>query len=489
MEDKPTTEEKPKRKKKSPYVEKVVDIDSSFDVLETLLNDLLKMMGIVVIDKATYQKTAQSKIDTKLFKSEDEKRLWQIRQINHFRGNAVQGAIRSLKNEFKIKEEKTKKIDTAVLLMETINKNLSVLPKNAKNATSSRDRELNETQEILDEKERILSAQLASGVKADLKDDKTPKRMKEISIIREGAIHSNIQAITALEEIIEALEELEGASGLEALAKSYYRRYSHLVKPVGMAFGAMFALIIVALIYKTISPYLTPPPKKEAKLKEKPKEPKPEKKQELVEEGKKPEKPKKRQLTPDEQFKELLLNKKFVPSCTNSYVILVGRNLSNKLARRDAIQFLKKKNIATEGKNAVQVIQVRDEVELAAALLNGALNSPYCVEGKLFHPIEFGYDLGRFPVYLSSKVDPKSLDAQFLIKEQLTFAKRKMRRTRAYYLPKLYLEKKKKGEEESNQVEEEYRKAVKEYLLNYRRAKLVAKEKNPELLGNAPKKK
>lgn len=472
------TEEK--QRKKSKALERVVDIDSSFDVLEELLNDLLKMLGLTTINKAEYQKLARAKLETRTYKSQDDKKFWELRQNFFFRGAATQSAINSIKKEFSQKEDKLKKVAETAPLLESITKNLRTLQKHSKNAASNKDRELNRTQEILDEKERMLQAQLATGVKAGLKDDETAKKMKELGGIRNEAIESNRLSIEAAEALIDTLEELEGAAGLVALAMSYYRRYSSIAQTGGGIIGGIMLLIIIALVYKKVLPMFSRPvATKQTQLKSSgPMETRP---------GAKGEKSdirpgihKQKELTPDEKFKMVLLKKdRFIPNCSNNFVVLVGNNLTDSIAEKEAKHFLKSINYKIEGAGAVEIIKLRDEAELIAALRNGAINSPYCIKNKLFLPKKINYDFARFPVYLPEGVEPQTQDALFIIKEQLSFAKKKLRRLHTFLLPKLYFAEKKE-KENGGDKKEAYRMAVKEYLDQYKKALLAAEGKNSE---------
>ncbi len=457
-----------KKKKKLKSLKKVTDIDSSFDVFEDRLNYLLKRLQLKAVDEALYQKNAQSKLGTRVFKSAEEKKFWHLLQINFFRGKAVRAALNSLQDEFKNRGEKTKKIIETIPLTESIQNALKIVQKNSKNAFSFKAQEFNDTQDILDEKARLLEAQLAIDIKGGLKDDKTAIKMKGIASLRAETTQSNIVAIEAIEEILEILEELEGAAGLMALAASYYKRHSKSILTVGILLVGITLIIFAALIYKKLYPlfsksitHVTQSKKGSGTL---------QKAEEEVED----KITERRELTPDELFKASLLKKeRFIPNCNNSYVVSVGDNLADTISVKEAKIFLLSRKIPVEGKNSVQIIKVKNESELEIAIKNGALNSPYCVRGKLFLTGTLGYDLGRFPVYLPHGFDPSTQNAQIMIKEQLDFTKRKMRRSMIFLMPKLFF-----GEEENETIKsEEYRKAVKEYLKNYRQAMMEAEGK------------
>lgn len=494
MEEQPKTEAKEKKKKKSASVERAKDIESSFNVLEECLNKLLKMSGLPIIDKAAYQKATQSKTEKKAFKSKEEKTFWGHRQINHFRGDALKNAVSALGEEFTKRKEKAGKIASLLPPMDSIQANLQSTQKNLKNAISCRDRELSETEEILAEKERKLQAQAALGAKGDLKDDETAKKMKALSQVRDEAIHLNIMAIEAVEEAVETFGELKGMSGMVPMLLSYYKEYAFVLWIGGaVILGGGLLFVSASLIHEKISSTTSrakeiSPAKKEPTegiSAEAPKE------QIIVEEETQPlpaapipDTASEKELTPDESFNKILLKESpFIPTCENSYVVLADESLEQATFEKDVKHYLLSKKFPVEGDKAIQVIKARDENEMLMAFENGAVNSPYCVNGKLFLPKDIGYDLGRFPVFLAADIEPRSYDARLLIKEQIEAAKEKMGKNHVFLFPKLYVEKTveaKAGENkenQENQKDKEYNEAVNEYWDRYLRIKSAAEGK------------
>lgn len=493
MGDQTKTEAKEKKKKKSTSVERAKDIESSFSVLEECLNKLLKISGLPTIDKADYKKTAQSKTEKKAFKSKEEKTFWEHRQINHFRGDALGNAVAALGEEFTKRKKKAGKIAALLPLIDSIQANIQSIQKDLKNSISCRDRELSEAQEILAEKERKLQAQMALGVKGDLKGDETAKKMKALSHVRDEAIHSNILAIEAVEEAMETLGELKAMSGMVPMLLSYYKEYAFVLWMGGaVLLGGALLFVSASLIHEKV--FSTPSRTKEiSPAKREPTEgmgAEAQKKQIIVEEEGAslpvmpiPDAAREKELTPDESFNKILLKESpFIPTCGNSYVVLADESLEQSTFEKDVKHYLVSKKFPVEGDRAIQIIKARDENEMIMAFENGAVNSPYCVNGKLFLPKDIGYDLGRFPVLLAADMDPLSYDAQLLIKEQIEAAKEKMGKNLVVLLPKLYLGKAveaKDGEnqEHKEQEHQEYNEAVNEYWDRYLRIKSAAEGK------------
>ncbi|MBI5186946.1 MAG: hypothetical protein HZA01_14645 [Nitrospinae bacterium] len=499
MEEQPKTDEKEKKKKKSTSVERAKDIESSFNVLEECLNKLRKISGLPTIDKADYKKTAQSKTEKKAFKSKEEKTFWEHRQINHFRGDALRNAVATLGEEFTKRKEKAGKIAALLPLIDSIQANIQSIQKDLKNSISCRDRELSEAQEILAEKERKLQAQMALGVKGDLKDDETAKKMKALSHVRDEAIHSNILAIEAVEEAMETLGELKAMSGMAPMLLSYYKEYAFVLWMGGaVILGGSLLFVSASLVYEKISLA----PSRSKKISPAKKEPaegmgaEAPTKQIVVEEESPslpvmpiPDVAREKELTPDESFNKILLKESpFIPTCENSYVVLADESLEQATFEKDVKHYLASKKFPVEGDRAIQVIKVRDDNEMIMAFENGAVNSPYCVNGKLFLPRDIGYDLGRFPVLLAAGMDPMSDNARLLIKEQIEAAKEKMGKNLVILLPKLYLgktveakagENQENQENQKNQEDQEYNEAVNEYWDRYLRIKSAAEGKIP----------
>lgn len=489
MEDQ--TKTKPREKKKSASVEKVKDIESSFNVLEDCLNKFLKLVGIPLIDKAAYQKIAQSKIEKKAFKSKEEKTFWEYRQINHFRGDALRNVVALLGEEFTKRKEKAGKIAGILPLLDSIQSNVQSIQRDLKNAISCRDRELNETQEILAEKERILQSQMALGVKGGLKDDETAKKMKALSQARDEAIHSNILAIEAVEEATETFGEMKGVSGIVPLVLSYYKEYAFVLWMGGAALIGGFLLFVSAsLIYEKIYSSHSRSKERDQAKKEFTKgiDADASKKQIAVEEESRPiqavpipDIAREKELTaPEEAFNKILLKETpFIPTCENSYVVLADETLEKNIFEKDVKHYLSSKNFPVEGDKAIQVIKAKDENEMMMALENGAVNSPYCVNGKLFLPKDIGYDLGRFPVFLTADMDPLSDDAHLIVKEQIEGAKEKMGKRHVFLLPKLYVEKPVETKAGEPQEHQKYSDAVKEYWDRYLRIRSAAEGETP----------
>ena len=491
------TEEK-KKNKKSAMIEKVKDIDSSFLVLEECLNGLSQMAGLSKIDKASYQKAVRSKIESKTFKSTEEKTIWEHRQMNHFQGEALRNCLVALMAEFSKREERVRKVEGGALLFESIQNKFQVIQKNLKSSIGLREKELIETQEILEQKERLLAAQKALDIKSGLKDDETARKMKILSGMREEAIHTNISSIQAMEEIMGSMGELERMSGLSSLIHAYYSSYKRSAAIFLLVLG-LFSAGIGFYYYssrqKPSSPSLekiqqetketqgAPLERKEEEVEKKPLPPMPEGEPEadlMKEEPLPQEAAKERELSADEAFEKKLMEQTvpFVPNCENNYVVLVEGSLGGglDLVERDARYFLMSQKFPVKERH-IEIIKTRDAQEMAMALKNGAINSPYCIDGKIYLPQSIGFDLIEFPVLLPYGVDPKAYEAQFIIKEQLEFAKEKMGKSYLYLRPRIFPAGSAKAGEGS---EADYNAAVEEYWKHYRRIKWKAEGKPPE---------
>lgn len=190
-----------------------------------------------------------------------------------------------------------------------------------------------------------------------------------------------------------------------------------------------------------------------------------------------PEAVKEQEMNADAAFEKKLMEQKvpFVPDCGNNYIVLIEKNMEGNLdvVYKEAANFLISKNFPIKEKR-IEIINVRNIEELAMAFKNGSINSPYCIEGKLFDPETIGYDLIEFPVFLPDGVDPQGYDTQFIIKEQLESAKEKMGKSYIYLRPKLYKAASVKTETGND---EDFNAAVEKYWKYYLQAKRTAEGK------------
>jgi hypothetical protein len=190
-----------------------------------------------------------------------------------------------------------------------------------------------------------------------------------------------------------------------------------------------------------------------------------------------PEAVKEQEMNADAAFEKKLMEQKapFVPDCGNNYIVLIEKNMEGNLdvVDKEATNFLISKNFPMKEKR-IEIINVRNIEELAMALKNGSINSPYCINGKLFAPETIGYDLIEFPVFLPDGVDPQGYDTQFIIKEQLESAKEKMGKSYIHLRPKLYKAASVKTETGNG---EDFNAAVEKYWKYYLQAKRTAEGK------------